>query len=127
MKRDPIRMVARCVFGLGAVVLLLTKPIADTTYQTSLITCVQRIGPRPLDRFASSLHACSVQDRLAFEPVLHRRSSPVPSRLTFCNRLDEPRVANGALSVEIVVCRLRPTCDRLTLLTEEHAYGCCHS
>ena len=38
MKRDPIRLVAWCVFGLGAVVLLLTKPVADIRYQTSLIT-----------------------------------------------------------------------------------------
>jgi hypothetical protein len=37
MKRDPIRMVGWCVFGVGAVVLLLTKPVADTRYQTSLI------------------------------------------------------------------------------------------
>jgi hypothetical protein len=38
MKRDPIRMVAWCIFGLGAVVLLLTKPIADTRYRASLNT-----------------------------------------------------------------------------------------
>ena len=38
MKRDRIRMVAWCVFGVGALVLVLTKPVADTRYQTSLIT-----------------------------------------------------------------------------------------
>jgi len=52
MKRDPIRMVAWGVFGVGAVVLLLTKPIADFRYQASLITWKRMVAG--LDRWTPS-------------------------------------------------------------------------
>jgi len=52
MKRDPIRVVAWCVFGMGAAVLLLTKPIADIRYQASLITWKRMVAG--LDRWTPS-------------------------------------------------------------------------
>src|SRR5262245_7937079 len=52
MKRDPIRLLAWWVFGVGAAVLLLTKPIADIRYQASLITWKRMVAG--LDRWTPS-------------------------------------------------------------------------